>query len=541
MRQLRRPGPKLADALALAALLAALALVLFAALTAPMKDDVAWLLYVAGQWLRGGRLYQDLVEVNPPLIIWIYALPVLAARGLGVAAELVVEPLFAAFVLGCAAWSAALLHGRAPLFGRWLPGFAAIAVVLLLLPAVEFGQREHLLIAAGLPYFVLWARGVAKEREPPVAALAAGALAGLFCALKPPYLAAYAVLELAGLWGGARLFSRRSLAFLAAFGLYGLAVLVCCPAYVQSAVPLALALYGGTDTPWGLLLAESAGLFGGVGAVALLALLSWRRPAWMHPFVRILLAGLAIFAAVATLTYLLEGKNWFYHRLPADTAVLLALLLWLAAAGLAHPRLSPRLAVAGLVALAAFADIAATDARRLQHWTDAALDPGLTAEMRLERLVRREHAKSYIAFTEWIGLGFPVVNNTKVVWASRFDSMWALQGELWRIRHDGGAPRQWPIRHWIARDFLAACPDLAVVDTRGRINYVAVVGAADAAFARAWAHYHQIAAFDGLRVLKRDRFYRCAPLPAPRLLLAGSTPAEGVTAAEHKSWAPPRR
>ena len=105
------------------------------------------------------------------------------------------------------------------------------------------------------------------------------------------------------------------------------------------------------------------------------------------------------------------------------------------------------------------------------------------------------------------------MNNTGVTWASRFDSMWALKGELWRARQDGAMPKAWPIRRWITRDFVANCPDLAVVDTREGINYVAVLSASDPAFAEAWSRYHQIAAFDGLRVLRRDAAGCTAPPP----------------------------
>ena len=56
--------------------------------------------------------------------------------------------------------------------------------------------------------------------------------------------------------------------------------------------------------------------------------------------------------------------------------------------------------------------------------------------IKLERMIRKQKARTYIAFSEWIALGFPVVNNTGVAWASRFNSMWALKGELWRVRFD---------------------------------------------------------------------------------------------------------
>ena len=60
-----------------------IAIVLFTMLRSPLKDDVAWLLYVARRWLAGRELYVDVVEVNPPLIVWISAIPMQIAAGCG--------------------------------------------------------------------------------------------------------------------------------------------------------------------------------------------------------------------------------------------------------------------------------------------------------------------------------------------------------------------------------------------------------------------------------------------------------------------------
>ena len=62
-------------------LLVTLGVVMFTVLRLPLKDDVAWLLYVARRWLAGRELYTDLVEVNPPLIVWISAVPITANTG----------------------------------------------------------------------------------------------------------------------------------------------------------------------------------------------------------------------------------------------------------------------------------------------------------------------------------------------------------------------------------------------------------------------------------------------------------------------------
>jgi hypothetical protein len=61
------------------------------------------------------------------------------------------------------------------------------------------------------------------------------------------------------------------------------------------------------------------------------------------------------------------------------------------------------------------------------------------------------------------------------------------------------------VARWVAHDFIAGCPDIAVVDTRETTNYLKVLTAADPAFARAWSRYQQIAAFAGLTVYRRGK------------------------------------
>jgi hypothetical protein len=83
--------------------------------------------------------------------------------------------------------------------------------------------------------------------------------------------------------------------------------------------------------------------------------------------------------------------------------------------------------------------------------------------------------------------------------------MWALKGEIWRAGFDPAVSREWPIAKWVAHDFIAGCPDIAVVDTRETTNYLTVLRTAEPAFGRAWSRYKQIASFDGLTVYRRGR------------------------------------
>ena len=505
---LRRPSGSI---IAMAILLTVLMLVMVTTIRSPEKDDVAWLLYVARKWLAGQRLYEDLVEVNPPLIIWLYAIPAQLALWLNAAPKLIAIPFFAVLVLASAWWSACLLQGRGPLFAQRVPVFAVIGVVLLVVPGVEFGQREHLLTAAILPYLCVMAGWLDGSRSTRRTSVAAGIVAGLGCAFKPTYALAFLLPELLGWLRGRPMIRTAPISAFLAATLYGVIVLVFCPAFLRHAVPLALALYGGTDTPLPELLAEARVVIFAGCVGTLLWIICRRQLAARSSFVLCLFSILVTFTFGATIVYVLEGKNWFYHRIPATMTAVLALVLWafeilpnLKLPEVAVPR--RRLIVASALTFASLASFIYGGAVRMQPWVEEAVEPNLSTEVRLEKLIKHEHARTYIAFSEWIELGFPVVNNTGVVWTSRFDSMWALKGELWRAHQDGRAPADWPIRHWVARDFVTGCPDIAVVDARGEggINYVAVLVASDPAFAQAWTHYHQIAEINGLRVLKRE-------------------------------------
>jgi hypothetical protein len=480
-------------------LLAVLGIVLFTMLRSPLKDDIAWLLYVARRWLAGRELYVDVVEVNPPLIVWISAIPIWLAGLLGTDAQFTAIPFFVAAVLGCAWWTASLLRGCGKVFEDPLPVFAAIGTVLLVVPAGDLGQREHLLVAATLPYLALFARSLDGDRPALREGVIAGVLAGLGCALKPRYAGVFVVLEALALLCGLRPFRVKFIAASATMVLYAGLVALFCPAYLRRAVPLALALYGATDVSLRHLVLDSLRLMLGQ-AVAVALWWTRRRRA---PEGNLMLT-LVVFAVTSTVICFIDGKDWFYHRLPATIATVLALLCW-AASVLVHRRAVTRNAFLPVV-LAGIAAVVFLVAafQRLEPQVALAVESEQTTIAKLEQIIRQQKARTYIAFSEWIALGFPVVNNTGVAWASRFDSMWALKGELWRVRFDPTAARQWPIRRWVAHDFITGCPDVAVVDTReGVPNYVAILSDSDPAFARTWSRYRQIAAFDGLVVYRR--------------------------------------
>src|SRR5205807_1350776 len=128
-----------------------------------------------------------------------------------------------------------------------------------------------------------------------------------------------------------------------------------------------------------------------------------------------------------------EGKDWFYHRLPATIAVVLALIYWTAATLADHALLSRRKLAALAVVACALGAFAGAAADRLTPRLELALGESTALESRVEDLIKRSGAHRYMAFSQSLSPGFPVVDQAGVVWTSRFDSMWALRGALWYL------------------------------------------------------------------------------------------------------------
>ena len=136
-----------------------LGVVMFASLGSPLKDDIAWLLYVARRWMAGRELYVDVVEVNPPLIVWISAVPLTVAGWFNVSPQFVAMPGFVAVVLGCGWWAATLLRKQGGLFRDRMPVFAVIGIVLLIVLAAKFIYGAYLAVIAMAAVFLLM-RGI---------------------------------------------------------------------------------------------------------------------------------------------------------------------------------------------------------------------------------------------------------------------------------------------------------------------------------------------------------------------------------------------
>ena len=389
--------------------------------------DVSWLLYMAGRILDGATPYVDVVEVNPPLIVWLN-LPI-AALGRALALPPVLVYRLAA--VGCAGLSL-LLCARAlrrlPATARTpLGGAVFLLLVLVELPMAraDFGEREHLLVLLAAPY-VLAVAGRAHGLAPRAPEMVlVGLLAGIGVALKPYFVALPLALEcyLALRRRSARVWLRpEPLVMLAVGAAYLVAVLTLVPQYLRLT-----AMMGGLYASYLRGPLWLTGVLGEGAPLCLFALLTFavlRRRAG-HPEIWNVLA---VAAAALFVSALVQGKGWRYHFYPSMSfSVVLLGVVWVDARRPLARLAEQVYAAAGGAALATL--LVVTAAGNVRQ-TMSPHDPRYDADpnyAELRGLIRRESPDgSVLVLSSNMASAFPLVPSSGARWASRFPSVWLL-------------------------------------------------------------------------------------------------------------------
>jgi hypothetical protein len=412
------------------------------ALLGRLSPDSAWLLYAAGRVLDGAKLNVDVVEVNPPLIIWMDLVPVKLGRILHVPEVTTWVTLIVVLACVSAALTTYLVSrelAERPALRRavWL----TTLFILIPLARQDFGQREHLFLILALPYVAVMGLRANSRQVNPAVALLTGTAAGIGIALKPYFALFWLAIELsvhAGSPRGARWVRPENVAVVVVGLVYLAVVGWMAPEYFRIVQLMAAPYYDFLSNSHlaTAFLGEGA-LLPVVAVLALLALSSTAHPTQLQSVLAWATAGLWI-AAV------LQHKGWRYHFYPA-----FALAFWLLALTyLNTPRPIQKL-TARLYAALVFAALASTLAATLGAGAFQAVtprSPRWDVDPDLHRLlpIVRSYAEGRsIAMLSWgIASTFPLANEARVEVASRFPSLWAIGGIYWTaIRSDG------PIRY----------------------------------------------------------------------------------------------
>lgn len=374
---------------------------------------------MAGAWLDGATLYRDIVDTNPPLIVFLTAIPVSIARALGLP-----EPaVFKAFVFAAGGMSAA---ASLPSIRRMTASdpsrfvlFTLLVFVLFPFVKSDFGQREHLAVMLVMPYVLgtaAWAAGRSPAPHP-----VSGIAAGLGFAIKPHLLLAWVAVEIYAAIARPR--SERWLRaglVAAAATLFGYAAIVFLfvPEYLRVAREVAQ-VYGGLNSPPALLLRLPDVQ---IWIVAALALVVVRLPAAERAVCGVLFATATGFLVAA----LLQLKGWSYHLYPFRAFAILFFGAFAVGLSDSYPALLDivrggrrSVTAAALAAVTIWSARYVAEARR-----------PLAAEMvtPLVELARQSHSLGALTMRAIVYPAFPAVNYAGTRWVLRHHSLWFLPG-----------------------------------------------------------------------------------------------------------------
>lgn len=450
-------------------------------LRAMVNNDVAWLLTGTAKWLCGARLYDGVVEVNPPLVFYLDIPPVLAAKIAGIGSGTVFVA-YAFILIGACLALITRLTSQANGAERWALPLASVAAVVVF-PSGDFGQREHLMLVLSLPYvFLAVQRAIGNPVDWRLTA-PIGALGALGFCLKPQFLLAPLFLEVYLLKQSRWTARRPELFCLSLVGLaYGASIPLFAPEYLTRVVPYALLVYGkGFGSPLStvilIVICQTILL-----PVALLGHILSRRRQICPQYSDVFLLCAVIFYAV----YVSEMKGFMYQSLPITSFLFLGLAAAVSTGG--RPPLGA-LSMAGMLALPA---TMGTYSNRFAET--------------LAPVVRDKGAGGALfVFSSYVWMGFPLTDMIAARWPSRFPSLWLLPGAERGLRSAEAKADKRLAKTYrdieaytvnsVVEDFAKDPPSVVIVDEHldprfGGIDFDYIsFFTQDPRFARLWSRY----------------------------------------------------
>lgn len=278
--------------------------------------------------LEGKTPYIDFFDFNPPLIMYLNAIPVWFSSLLNIPIPFSFE-LFVAFIITIAFSISGLLfliHRRHPDSLQYIPVLIAF-LMFSQIQMADYGQREHLFYLGYFPFLVARYFTWDKKWVPRPLAVLAGIAGGIGICLKPQFLPVAIGVEIVQLIKYRSWKPFLSLENYACFGT-GLAYVLCFmilpkearDEYIFNAVPI---YKGGaewfcTSLIYNLTNDEEwwRSTFMTLGTLALAGALRYKSS---------LLAPLGTFTILSLVLYLFAGQHWLYHRVPMLGG---AYLLW---------------------------------------------------------------------------------------------------------------------------------------------------------------------------------------------------------------------
>ena len=472
------------------------------AINLPVSHDVVWQMWIARQIDHGAKLYVDILELNPPLWFWIGLLAQKAGTILHVSPLALLE-------LGVWLWAAFSARVVGLLWPELTRGRQTALVVFTfavctLLPLHSYGQREHLVLIASLPYTFLLAaraRGLHPNRWLAFAVSVAAAIGFAlkhYFVLVPVAGEVWLLLQLGRKYRPLRL---ETIVLLALALLYGAAVLLWAKAFLLTMVPMIKLAYKGYETPFVEQVNKPEQI---VWLLAALCLARFGRP--QDPAARRLGEILTLSSAGFIVAYFAQQKGWQYHAVPATgTATIAVFVSWIL------PPLADR-RTGQLVVPAATC--------LLPLLLGAIQGPYVNGNAEGYDFVTRGMTprSSFLAITTNPSWSWPMVDTTRHVWPSRYFAFWMIPAIGVDASNGSADPAMSDLGKEVVRntveDMRCNPPERVLVEAipvnpglRAAHFQMLEFFDQDPGFAQVMRNYRQTAHFSGFNLYARTRPY----------------------------------
>ncbi|HEU5047439.1 MAG TPA: hypothetical protein VFT64_06295 [Rickettsiales bacterium] len=286
--------------------------------------------YTAKAWLEGKQLYTQLFTVQPPLIYFLYSVPVYLSLHMPVMQDYHFLTLLMAVMIGKSIWIGLQIMRGHPQFAgnleRQLEFCLLLGFVFVIFQhPMDFGDREHIFLVLTTPYLLRWMPSTAGAPLPLWMRMMIGIMAGIGFSIKPHCLAVLGGINLASMLFRRRadiLFSIENILIYLIGGGYALSVWLFFPQYITVVLPMVFATYS----------AASAGpraVFYGIKALLIFCVtFADFRPRYDSPFRRDIYYLLLV--CVSFLLYVAANNGWGYtwDLLDSVLLILTGFVLW---------------------------------------------------------------------------------------------------------------------------------------------------------------------------------------------------------------------
>ncbi len=463
------------------------------------NHDAATYLIEAKRLLEGGLFYRDILDTNPPLIVFLYLPVVWLANLTGISGWAVFTGLISIVTLAASYsidYQIARVLPNVPWWLRW----QVILLVIVVLPGYHSGQREHLSICLALPALSKWLVDdiLGSEYQPKSTVIIYWIIASLGFLIKPFFLMVPAVFFV---WRACQY--RKWLALLSleaiTVALVSLIYLAVVWFYFQDWIEnmqVTWQAYFGFNQDMKVVIRHD--FRGQIIIFALVSTVLFFLPL-THAYKRLVI-GFMFASGVWLLLAVLQSKGWTYHVLPANLLIALSLSLALADL-LFKPRVNksalssclPQWIWAAL-SIAVFSVVSYVSGKDRPLLVDVFRSPLNQA------IVNYSQDKPWVIWSTSVLDAFPLAILVPGTWASRSMHQFIVSGTL-KLKQRGKAEAEQAERlqaisaHFATEDLKRWQPQVVAIRITNNqsvedsnfnfINFFSM----DPEFSSEWAHY----------------------------------------------------